>query len=978
MTRYRQILLLLLLLPQTVTAAGPMNGPASDEVASQVAMTEGITYFEKHVRPLLIKHCYECHSAESNEVKGGLFLDTRAGWQRGGESGPAIVPGKPNESLLVEAVRYESYEMPPKGRLPNADIAVFEKWVQLGAPDPREGDAPEPSAAPVMDLESARQFWAFQLPEAHRAPVVRNSGWPREELDAFVLQRLEAADLTPAGDADRETWLRRITFDLIGLPPTPEDRTAFLDDTTAEARARVVDRLLSSPQFGVHWGRHWLDVARYADSNGNDFNATYFNAWRYRNYVVDAFNRDKPFDQFVREQIAGDLMPAESETQREEQLTGTTFLMIGTKMLSERDKEKLAMDVVDEQIDTVGKAFLGMTLGCARCHDHKFDPIPTSDYYALAGIFRSTVTLEGESQEFVSTWVETPLPIPADLATALEEARQHKEALKRDIKAAKDRLAKRKLQQSPAGATSGVLVVDNTEAKIVGDWKQSRYSPAYVGEGYLHDEKTRKGTKSITWTPMIPRSGRYEVQISYAGASGRDTAIPVTVRFADGREALKIDQSKPAPIDKLYRSLGTFEFAAGTSGSVTISTEGTTGFVIADAARWIPVGTVAVADSAPTASTDDSQKEQRLQIAELEKQVSAMEATLKDFDRTAPRAPQVMAAREAPKISDCEVRIRGEVDHLGVTVERGFLQVASTDGALVTHREHSGRRELADWIARPDNPLTARVMVNRIWQHLLGEGLVRSVDNFGHLGERPSHPELLDTLAVDFVESGWSVKSLIRRIALSRTYGLSTYRDDAAFVSDPDNRLLWRANRKRLPAEALRDSLLQFSGQLDLSAAGSPVEGLGTLAVDNSKQDTSGLVKEGQKRSLYLPVIRNELPPFLTVFDFADPDIVTGRRPETNVPAQAMFLMNNPLVRSLAQATAERLTTQLGDRASDETTMATAIFQLIVSRPPTSSELDRVLRYVRESAGGDTGSPAQAWSDVVQALFSSTEFRMLD
>ncbi len=809
------------------------GGVTADEHLTQTATEDSVrptadelAFFESRIRPLLVRHCYSCHSAESKEIKGGLSLHNRAGWMTGGESGPAIVPGQPEESLLISAVKYESYKMPPQGKLPDADIETLTQWIKMGAPDPRTEPSSVPQSPAGIDIEKGRQFWAFQPPVAHAPPTVENQAWPRDAIDNFILERLERHQLQPAGDADRLTWLRRITFDLTGLAASITEQDTFLADSSDTAREKVVDRLLASSQFGVHWGRHWLDVARYADSNGSDFNATYYNAWRYRNYVVDSFNQDRPYDQFVREQLAGDLLPAASEEQKEQQLTATTFLMIGAKMLSERNKEKLVMDVVDEQIDTVGRAFMGMTLGCARCHDHKFDPIPTADYYALAGIFRSTVVLEGESQAYVSTWVETPLPVPAELAEAIKQHQLKKEQLTAELAALKKELAAATEQK----ATSG--------------------------------------------------------------------------------------QADPA----------------------------------ADA---------------------------------LKENVKKKEAELREHDKSAPQPPKVMAAREAPTIGDCEIFVRGEVSHRGPVVNRGFLQVVSNGSAHLQQKNESGRRELAEWIARPDHPLTARVMVNRIWQNLLGEGLVRSVDNFGHLGELPSHGELLDTLAADFVDSGFSVKSIVRRIALSRTYAMSTYFDEQAFTKDPDNRLLWRAHRKRVPAESLRDAMLQVSGSLDLTAAESPVANLGALAVDNSKQASSGQSANSSRRSLYLPIVRNELPAFLVVFDFADPDIVTGRRPETNVPAQAMFLMNNPFVKEQAKRTAERLLAE--SRAETEQDSETADLQLaemvmrvVVGRVPTETERKQLTDYVQSVCQDDASRRSQAWSEVIQVLFASTEFRMLD
>ncbi len=929
-------------------------------------------FFESKVRPLLVKHCYECHSADSDELKGGLAIDTKAGWVTGGDSGPAIIPGKPDESPLIDAVKYLTFEMPPQGKLSDADIKILETWVRSGAYDPREGDAPVKTAHKGYDWNTARDFWAFQLPESSGVPTVEDNQWPRDDIDYFVLSRLEAENMHPAPDADRRTWLRRVTFDLIGLPPTIAEQQAFLADesTDAVAKAKVVDRLLASPQYGVRWGRHWLDVARYADSNGSDFNASFYNAWRYRDYVVNAFNNDKPYNEFVREQLAGDLLPYEDRHQRAEQLTATTFLNIGAKMLSERDKKKLQMDVVDEQLDTVGKTFLGLTLGCARCHDHKFDPIPTADYYALAGIFKSTVTLEGESQQYVSAWKETSLPVSPEHAKALKQHREAVAAVKSKLDAAKKSLSAAEKSLGRLSSSYEGIVVDNTDAKIVGDWKESKFSPNYVGDGYIHDEKTGQGTKSVTWTPNLPEAGRYEVRISYAGSSGRDSAVPVTIRHAKGEHELKLNQTKVAKIDSLFEPLGTFEFEAGKNGSVTISNTGTTDYVIADAVQFIPVKQQPIATAKAQKVSDESTK-LREQVKSAQAVVKQFEKQLKDLEKSAPApAPLVMAAREAPQIDDCNICIRGEVKNQGQKVQRGFLQVLDSEPRHIENSEQSGRLELADWIVRPDNPLTARVIVNRVWHHLFGSGLVRTVDNFGHLGETPSHPELLDTLAVEFVENGWSIKQLIRRIVLSRTYGMSTKFHADFAETDPDNRLLWRANRKRLQAESIRDAMLFVSGELDLSPNEAPMKDYKYLVVDNGSQGSSGSSNVSLRRSMYLPIIRNQLPTFLTTFDFADPDVVVGKRSLTNVPAQALYMLNSPFVRSRAKATTQLLTQ---DDSLTTTDRLIPLYQKVYARMPTTTEVEQTEQYL-----ADQSFSQDAWTQLVQALFATTEFRLVD
>jgi hypothetical protein len=970
--------------PEASTQPAKINKPgAAKSPASQAA---GIEFFEKQVRPLLAAHCLECHStADGQAVKGGLALDSRAGWMAGGESGPVIAPGDPDGSLLIEAVRYESLEMPPKGKLSAKDVAVLERWVKLGAPDPREGRAPTVAAASpaTLDPALARSFWSFQPPEARRPPTTKNETWPTGDIDRFVLSKLESAGLSPSPDAAPEQWLRRVTYDLTGLPPTPDEQTAFLADSTAGARERVVDRLLNSTQFGVHWGRHWLDVARYADSNGSDFNAKFANAWRYRDYVIDAFNRDKPYDLFVTEQLAGDLMPAEGDVQRAERLIATTFLNVGPKMLSERDKEKLALDVVDEQLDTLGKAFLGMTLGCARCHDHKFDPIPTADYYAMAGILRSTVTLEGESQQYVSTWVETPLPMTPEHAASVAEHKRTVAERQAKLDAAKRSLSTAETKLASFDDVGRRVVVDDSEARVVGAWVASKYSPHFVGVGYLHDDKNGKGEKSITWTPDLPRAGKYEVRLAFAGNGGRADSVPVTIRHADSETVVKVDQSRKAKIDRLYEPLGVFRFEKGRAGSVSMSNLGTTGYVLADAVEFVPVELDANGATGSDASRakgeanrDAAMKKAEQEIEKIAAEIRELEGKLGELKKQAPTpTPMAMAAREAPQIDDCRICIRGEVNNRGPKVVRGFLQAAGDGTKQLVDPLQSGRLELARWIVRPDNPLTARVMVNRIWSHVFGEGLVSTVDNFGRLGSPPSHPELLDTLSVEFVESGWSTKRLVRRLVLSHTYAQSTQFNRRAFEQDPENSLLWRARRKRLPAEAIRDGLLAAAGNLDLRSPAPAVRGAGGSGVPNAA---------AQVRSVFLPIIRNELSTFLTVFDFADPDVSTGRRAETNVPAQALFFLNDPLVRTQAAGIAERV--MGGSNRDDE--RIEAAYRLILCRSATAAESVRAKAFLDkirspEPARGDrTGKDStrefESWRQLAQAIVASTEFRLLD
>ena len=968
----RSIFVLLSVIAYFVTLAST----AADEVKQR-------EFFEARIRPVLIKHCYACHSADAKEIKGELRLDHAAGLLKGGELGPALVPGKPEESALIEAIKYEGLEMPPDGRLPKQVVADFERWIKSGAFDPRT-ETPATAHRPAqrtIDIEAGKAFWAFQPVRRHEAPPVGDKDWPATDIDAFVLAKLKQADLRPARDADRRTLVRRLYFDLIGLPPSPEEVAAFVKDDSPDAWPRLVDRLLESNQFGIKWGRHWLDVARYADSNGGDFNATFHNAWRYRDYVIDSFNNDKPFDEFVREQLAGDLLSSKSDAERTERIIATGFLMLGTKMLSERDKLKLTMDVVDEQINTVGQAFMGLTLGCARCHDHKFDPIPTTDYYALAGIFRSTRTLQGESQQYVSTWPRRSLPAEPKQLAAVEK---HQSALKQiraqagETKKRRDELTKR-LAKLKSGQRS--LTFDDADAKVTGIWKSSTYHPLYVGKGYIHDDQSEKGEKWVEFSIKVPRDASYDVQLSYSPGSTRAAHVPISIKHADGEVEVALNQQRKPPLEDLFASVGKFRFAAGQPGELTVSTRGTEGYVIVDAVRLVELDgkgkPVQVSDDTMT----EEKKELEIEIERAAAESKRLEAKLKQQENSAPAPlPKAIAVDEGAKISDCEICVRGEHRNRGPIVKRGVIQVATAGQSPQFTENQSGRRELAEWLTSADHPLTARVYVNRLWHHLIGRGIVASADNFGHLGDRPTHPELLDRLASDFVQDGWSTKRAIRRIVLSRVYRMSSRHDEQSWKADPENQFLWRAHRRRLPAESIRDAMAAISGQLDLSPGGSPVAGLGTLVTQNNSEAKKFDRKESLRRSAYLPMIRSELPAILTVFDFADPDLVTGRRSATNVPAQALLLLNSPFVMQQATHTATVIEKRMtGQPLREQVTYA---YDLVLSRPASEGEVERAMAFLESAESGrdseSKDSSPSPLAQLIHTLFASIEFRMLN
>jgi len=951
----------------------------------------GIEFFEKRIRPLLIERCYECHSSGAKKLKGGLRLDSHEGWSKGGDSGTALVPGDPDKSLLVQAVRWldEDTQMPPKNKLPQAEIDALVEWVKMGAPDPRTNHSTFNSSS-SQPLQRTNH-WAYQPIRKSALPKIKDTRWPRGDIDHFILARLEERGLQPAPDADPATLCRRICFDLIGLPPTPDELTAF----EQSAITALVDRLLASPRFGEHWGRHWLDVVRFGESvtlRGFIFKE----AWRYRDYVIDSFNRDAPFDQLIREHIAGDLLPHHSVEERRRQMIATTFLAMGNWNLEEQDKKQLDMDVVDEQLDTIGKAFLGQTIGCARCHDHKFDPIPTTDYYAMAGILKNSRTLKHAN---VSEWLEVSLPVEPKREKNLSEHETAVAALQAEIKAAKE------AAKAIAGASGELkgdakkasviaakdlpgIVVDSAQARQVGVWKHSQYSKHYIGDGYCHDDNSGKGEKTLSFAPELTKPGRYEVRLAYIHAPNRESKIPVTIFHADGETTVHINQQEPPVIEGRFVSLGQFRFEANGFGYALVSNEGTSGYVTADAVQFLPadeagaeVARITSTRNAEFGTRNGGQSLLRSAPTNAGPDIKALEAKLKKLQEAGPKRPMVMAMREAEKAEDIPVHVRGSVHNLGSVVPRGFLTVASHGPAPSMPERESGRRELAEWIASADNPLTARVMVNRVWLWLFGEGLVRTADNFGTTGDAPSHPELLDYLAARFVTEGWSVKILVREIVLSRTYqqsssiyDLRSTIDAAAEGShvirksnivnhaDPENHCLARAHRRRLTAEQLRDAMLAISGQLELEAGGQTYPA--------NRASDFGFVFTAPQRSVYAPVFRNALPEMFEVFDFAPPSMVTGRRNTSTVPTQALFLLNHPFVREQAQTAARRLLTET---ASGDAARIDRAYRLTLGRLPSANERALALGHLAAA-----GEPSEAWTEVFHALFASADFRYLD
>ncbi|MFO0951872.1 MAG: DUF1549 domain-containing protein [Isosphaeraceae bacterium] len=1040
-------------------------------------------WFESKVRPLLANRCWKCHGPE--KAKGGLRLDSAEAMTRGGDSGPVVMPGQPGSSPLIEAVRYQhDLKMPPSGKLPDAEIAELSAWVRDGARWPSSAVGAKASARAADKTKPTP--WSFARPTDPAPPVVNAAGWARTALDRFVLAKLEARGLSPAPPADRRTLIRRATFDLTGLPPTPEEVEAFVADRSPDAFEKVVDRLLASPHHGERWGRHWLDLARYADSNGMDENVAHANAFRYRDYVVRAFNLDKPYDQFVTEQIAGDLIPGPAdETQALDRRVATGFLVIGPKMLAEDDPMKMEMDIIDEQVDTLGRVFLGLTLGCARCHDHKFDPIPTTDYYALAGIFKSTKSMK--NHKVVAMWNERPLALGERLA-AVEAHQKEVEKKKKEVdqfvrklrdgqeKEQRTRLAEylraglrleraasllKRVQLPPPGDSSPGRVVREAEAFDKGN---VLVDTTNYGQGIGVLLNKGELPNFVEYAFDLPARGAYSVALRYAAAEPRPVRIVVNgatlskraareatgswgpesqrwsaeglVVLEPGRTTLRIERDGPFPhVDKL--ALAPVKLPEGATADDLVTADQ---LAAKDALnprlveRWRDVLAAARSDassvfhalldpdSAPPALRAD-RLQQRFDEAEKAdaskasadpvlasfrrvlddpsgpfrlpkgkeveallpppaiKDLEARRAELASLEKQAPAVPDAMCVEDqAP--TNLRVHIRGNHTTLGKdVVPRGFPAALGGSTADTIPPGTSGRLELARWIGRGDHPLTARVMANRIWLGHFGEGLVRSADNFGSLGEPPSHPELLDWLARRFVESGWSVKSLHRLILLSSTYQMSSRYDERAHEVDPDNRLLWRMPRRRLEAEAVRDAILAVGGRLDPSPGGSLLNAKNHDYV-YATGPGRGVPYDSDRRSVYLPVIRSALYDVFQAFDFADPSTSSGQRVATTVAPQALFMLNDRLVQRGAASFAARLCARPG---LDDAGRVRLAYDLAFGRPAGAAEVERAVAYLgrfRTLAEAESPAPGEAetkaWQALCRALIGSSEFIYVD
>ena len=865
---------------------------------------EGVEFFEKKIRPILSDRCYKCHSGD--KVKAELYLDSRDGLLKGGESGPAVVPGDPEKSLLIHAIRHgdDELDMPPKQAewLTTEQIRDFEVWVKMGAPDPRSSGAAAPPAKASINFVEGRKFWSYHPVTDPALPAVQEKSWVRNPIDRFVLAKLEEKKLPHAGDADRRTLLRRATFDLIGLPPTPEEMQAFLEDPSPDAFAKVVERLLASPHYGERWGRHWLDVIRYADTAGCNSDYPIPQMYKYRNYVIDSFNADKPFDLFVREQIAGDLMPAKSEAERHERIIATGYLASTRRFASsEAGTQHL---IIDDTIDNLGKAFLGLSIGCARCHDHKFDAISNEDYYALFGIFSST---------------RYPFPgielnkVPRDLVPLIP--REKVDEILKPFRAQMDLLdaAVKKIEDERA-----------VNEKIVRDADEARRADA--AKAKAEAKKVVEPQAPPVAPPTDPELRRKFEELAAAQAQARKTRA-----FIDS-EIERLEGEKAALLKT-------------------------------------------------SAETEEAKKvaAARKRLEEYKSEHKAALKKREDFARTVPLIESAYAVAEGAKPENAKMLIRGEPKNIGPEVPRRFLEVLGGQ-ALPSDEKGSGRRELAEWIADRSNPLPSRVLVNRIWQHHFGKGIVQTPNDFGVRGMAPTHPELLDYLTRRFIDGGMSIKAMHRLILASRTYQLSSEGRAENAKVDPNNDWLWKFSRRRLEGEEIRDAMLAVSGALDRTMGGEhpfPPQNTWTFTQHRPFND----VYETDRRSVYVMMQRIRRHPFFTLFDGADTNASTGTRGTSTTPLQALFMMNDPFLHAQAKKLAARL---LAERADDAGRVDRA-WQLAFSRPPSAAEkreagafLGKIRETLKKSGAAAADAEAQSWESYARVVLRTNEFIYVD
>ncbi|MDQ2900505.1 MAG: PSD1 and planctomycete cytochrome C domain-containing protein, partial [Acidobacteriota bacterium] len=860
--------------------------------APDAASTE---FFEKKIRPVLAGRCYPCHSASSPKVQGGLWLDSRDGLRKGGNSGTPIVPGDPDASLLIKALRHtdETVKMPPGKPLNPEIVANFERWVRMGAPDPRIA-ASDTARDPVSS--KARDFWSFRKPVMPTVPAVANAQWARTPVDNFILAKLEEAKLTPSPGADKRTLLRRASFDLIGLPPSPQEVDGFLKDNSPNAYEKVVDRLLASPQYGERWGRHWMDVSRYADTA--DAGARFAFSYTYRDWVIRAFNEDMPYNEFVKKQVAADQM----ELTDKRDLAALGYITLG------RSVPKGEHDMIDDRIDVVTRGLLGMTVTCARCHDHKFDPIPTRDYYSFYGMIANSI----EPQEY-------PLMEKEDENSPL--VREYREGMRRRLKAIDDFKVKRHAELVAEYRTAAWISrymigaeqaskMSNTEIEKLSRDRDFNLYALRRWRDYLNKTRDNGDPVFAPWHALaakapvvlrpVPATANVELTkaLSAKSISSLEDAANVY-----GTTLAKFDSDKPNA-DPALEQLRLALRGEGTPTNIPLS-------------AFMKIRGPGGDDNIIRGLTD------AVRVWQAEYGYRGL-------------PPRAMALEDAPKPVMAHVFIRGNPNNLGVEAPPHFLSILSKEPQPFT--KGSGRLELANAIASPENPVTARVIVNRVWQWHFGKGIVGTPSDFGTRGDLPTHPELLDYLAVRFIDDGWSLKKLHKWIMLSSAYRQGSGDRADARAKDPENKLLWRMNRQRLDYESLRDETLFVSGTLDPAMGGLPF--------------SSAAFPSVPRRTVYAYIPRGRLPGEMNAFDFANPETHTPQRFETTVPQQALYLMNSPFIAEQARHLVARPEIR---SARDDKSRVAHLYRTVFGRTPTNDEMHDALAYV----GAEAAAPRE-------------------
>jgi Protein of unknown function (DUF1553)/Protein of unknown function (DUF1549)/Planctomycete cytochrome C len=1029
---------------------------------------EGLEFFEKRIRPLLSENCFKCHSAAKKQ-RGGLRLDSGAAILKGGDTGPAIIPGKPEKSLLLKAVGYKDADlrMPPKSKLPDSQIADLVAWVKMGAPLP--ADAGAATGTKIFDLEARKKHWAFQPIQVKPVPAVRNRAWARSPVDAFILAALEAKGLTPAPPADPRALLRRVTYDLTGLPPTPDEIRSFLGDNSPDAYERVVDRLLASPAYGERWARHWLDLVRFAETQGHEFDFNLPLAFEYRDYVVRALNGDVPYNQFALEHVAGDLLPTPRRHPTlglNESVIGTGFWFLGEGKHSPVDIRAEGANRTDNQLDVFGKAFLGLTVACARCHDHKFDPISTRDYYALAGYLRSSRYAEvgidppGPRQQILHPLRETREKA-ARLAIELSAVRLEESAgsLVKSLAGGREGRAWQELLSSRPGDFASrrvalgkrLQVAGAVKGKVFTDFSRGREGWFISGEAFGNgpvrstDVEIRPGKSSPVVRLLGPavahsgilgghlrgalRSPTFTIESKYilyrvAGRGSRvrliidgfqiirnpiygglefrvnhgddlrwhtqdvsmwvgDRAYIEALDESDGFVALDrilfSDQpSPPAEVEPLLLGLLADE-SLNTPAKLAKKAERLLREIVA---QW-KTGKL---DNQPDATARADLLNHALAAAASSPlprsggerlgaggknggaQLTALLEKARQIESSLPTPRSVMAMTDGTGENEC-VFIRGNHKSLGEEAPRRFLEVFSGKEQPAPVKG-SGRLALARRMTSTADPLLPRVLVNRLWHHHFGAGIVRSVDDFGVQGQAPTHPELLDWLASEFVRQDWSLKAMHRLMVTSSTYRMASRGSEQAEEVDPENRLLHRMPVRRLEAEAIRDAILAVSGRLDRTMSGRGImPHLTPHMQGRGRPRASGPLDGNGRRSLYINVRRNFLTPLFLAFDYPIPFTTIGRRSVSNVPAQALAMMNNPFVRQQADLWARQV---LAGRGQSDRQRLDEVYEMAFGRLPDAGETTAALTFLKEQQG--VGSELQAWAELCHVLFNVKEF----